>query len=131
WPPRPRGQRHNPRGPPARPAASGPRAPGPAADLVGSAPAADTPSAPGVQRQPAPVQATSAQASSAQPTQTEQAQGDGSGQVQAIETAPLGAADAAGIPVHMAGVERGRIAMMGGVVSVVWLGLLGLMVLDG
>ncbi len=117
-------------------AASVTAATGPAADLVGSATAADTSTAPGAQGQPAPVQATSAQAtsahaSSAQPTQTEQAQGDGSGQVQAIETVPSGAADAAGIPVHMAGVERGRIAMMGGVVSVIWLVVLVLMVWNG
>jgi hypothetical protein len=41
------------------------------------------------------------------------------------------AADAAAIPVHMANVERGRIAMMGGVVSVIWLVVLVLMVWNG
>jgi hypothetical protein len=38
------------------------------------------------------------------------------------------AADAAAIPAHLASVERGRIAMLGGVVSLIWLVILVLMV---
>lgn len=43
--------------------------------------------------------------------------------------APQPAADpAAGVPAHLASVERGRIAMLGGVVSLIWLVILVLMV---
>jgi len=50
---------------------------------------------------------------------------------QAPAAAHVHAADAAAIPAHMANVERGRIAMMGGVVSVIWLVVLVLMVWNG
>jgi hypothetical protein len=43
-------------------------------------------------------------------------------------TGAQGAADAASIPAHLASVERGRIAMIGGVVTVIWLVILVLMV---
>jgi hypothetical protein len=112
-------------------ATSATAAAGAPADLVGSATAAELPSTPAAQGQPAATQATSAQATSAQPTQTELAQSEGADQVQAIDTAPAHAADAAAIGVHMANVERGRIAMMGGVVSVIWLVVLVLMVWNG
>ena len=45
--------------------------------------------------------------------------------------APGQTADAAAIPAHMANVERGRIAMIGGVVTVIWLVVLVLMVWNG
>jgi len=41
------------------------------------------------------------------------------------------AADPAAIPAHLATVERGRIAMIGGVVTVIWLVILVLMVWNG
>ncbi len=47
---------------------------------------------------------------------------------QAETTGPHGAGDAASIPAHLASVERGRIAMIGGVVTVIWLVILVLMV---
>ena len=47
----------------------------------------------------------------------------------ATATGPQQAADpAAAIPAHLANVERGRIAMLGGVVSLIWLVILVLMV---
>jgi len=91
------------------------------ADLVGSATAAGLPSEPAAQ----------AQAAAAQATQSEQLQGDAPDQVPAADTAPGQAGDAAAIPAHTANVERGRIAMMGGVVTVIWLVVLVLMVWNG
>jgi hypothetical protein len=82
------------------------------ADLVGSATAAGLPSEPVAQ---------------AQAPQSEDQQSTGPEQVAAHGHA----ADAAAIPAHMANVERGRIAMMGGVVSVIWLVVLVLMVWNG
>jgi hypothetical protein len=82
------------------------------ADLVGSATAAGLPSEPVAQ---------------AQAPQSEDQRGTGPEQVAAHGHA----ADAAAIPAHMANVERGRIAMMGGVVSVIWLVVLVLMVWNG
>jgi hypothetical protein len=83
------------------------------ADLVGSATAAaGLPSEPVAQ---------------AQAPQSEDQQGTGPEQAAAHGHA----ADAAAIPAHMANVERGRIAMMGGVVSVIWLVVLVLMVWNG
>jgi hypothetical protein len=43
-------------------------------------------------------------------------------------TGAQGAGDAASIPAHLGSVERGRIAMIGGVVTVIWLVILVLMV---
>jgi hypothetical protein len=102
-------------------------------DLVGSGAAAQLPSEPPVQAPPAqadPAQATGLD----QPTVTDTAAGEqpssqpGSGQP---ATASGHAADAAAIPAHLANVERGRIVMMGGVVTVIWLVVLVLMVWNG
>lgn len=131
-------------------AASATAAAGVAAGLAGSG-AAGLPSEPVAQAPPAAgqetsaqetstqatsaqatsAQATSAQATSAQATQTEHAQADDPGQVPVVDTPPGGATDAAAIPAHMANVERGRIAMMGGVVTLIWLVVLVLMVWNG
>jgi hypothetical protein len=55
-------------------------------------------------------------------------QPDGTGPQPAIGSQP---ADPAAIPAHLATVERGRIAMIGGVVTVIWLVILVLMVWNG
>ncbi|MGN6681327.1 MAG: hypothetical protein ACTHKL_26475 [Streptosporangiaceae bacterium] len=103
---------------------------GAAADLVGSATAAELPSAPVAQAQAVPAQSVPAQSVQAQAPQAERSQGPGRAAVSDAD--PDGdAADAAAIAVHMANVERGRIAMMGGVVSVIWLVVLVLMVWNG
>jgi hypothetical protein len=130
-------------------AASATAAASKSADLVGSATAAaGLPSEPVAQ----------AQAAQAQATQSQHQQGTGPGQAAVADAEPGGeqpssqpggqsagaptpaaqpaaahghAADAAAIPGHMANVERGRIAMMGGVVSVIWLVVLVLMVWNG
>jgi hypothetical protein len=118
------------------------------ADLAGSAAAVGLPSEPVAQ----------SQATRAQATQSQHQQGTGPGQAAVADADPGGeqpsgqpgeqsagaqaptaqhaaaqvhAADAAAIPAHMANVERGRIAMMGGVVSVIWLVVLVLMVWNG
>ncbi|HEX5188750.1 MAG TPA: hypothetical protein VFW16_04375 [Streptosporangiaceae bacterium] len=46
-------------------------------------------------------------------------------------TGPEAAGDSASIPEHLASVERGRIVMIGGVVTVIWLVILVLMVWNG
>lgn len=101
-------------------------------------PAADLPGEPA-------AQADQAQGAQAEPTQAQHAQGtgldqtavaDGTPEVEQPSSArsaatPGEAADAAAIPAHLATVERGRIAMMGGVVTVIWLVVLVLMVWNG
>jgi hypothetical protein len=123
-------------------------------DLVGSAAAAaGLPSEPVAQAQAAQAQATQSQhqqgtgpgqaaVADAEPG-GEQPSGQPGGQAAAGQAvgaptpaaqqaaAHVPAADAAAIPAHMANVERGRIAMMGGVVSVIWLVVLVLMVWNG
>jgi hypothetical protein len=128
------------------------------ADLAGSATAAGLPSEPVAQPEAAPAQAAPAQAAPAQAAPAQHQQGTGPGQAPVADADPGGeqpsgqpggqptgaqtpaaqqaaaqthAADAAAIPAHMANVERGRIAMMGGVVSVIWLVVLVLMVWNG
>jgi hypothetical protein len=122
-------------------------------DLAGSAAAAGLPSEPVAQAQTAPAQATQSQhqqgtgpgqaaVADAEPG-GEQPSGQPAGQSAGEQAAgaptpaaqqaaaQVHAADAAAIPAHMANMERGRIAMMGGVVSVIWLVVLVLMVWNG
>jgi hypothetical protein len=127
------------------------------ADLAGSGTAGQLPDEPPVQAQPVqaqpaqaqPAQAQAVQATQAQPTDARSPGGTGLREASGAEAAASGqqpsgqpesgqhpaapgqTADAAAIPAHMANVERGRIAMIGGVVTVIWLVVLVLMVWNG
>jgi len=93
---------------------------GPPADLVTSSAAGQLPGEPASH----PADAEGAQNAGLDQTAVADAPADGE---QPPATSGQ-AADAAAIPTHLANVERGRIAMMGGVVTVIWLVVLVLMV---
>jgi hypothetical protein len=71
-----------------------------------------------------PGQAADQPAEASQPDADQPADATGPQQIAGTQ----GASDAAPIPAHLASVERGRIAMIGGVVTVIWLVILVLMV---
>jgi hypothetical protein len=102
-----------------------------AAHAVGSGAASE----PATQAQPAQAPAAQAQGAQDEPAPAQHAQRAALDPAAATDTTTAGgqpdatsAADAAAIPTHLANVERGRIAMMGGVVTVIWLVVLVLMV---
>ncbi|HKR69480.1 MAG TPA: hypothetical protein VJT16_11620 [Streptosporangiaceae bacterium] len=100
----------------------------PAADPPGE-PAAQADQAQGAQAEPA--QAQHAHATGLDQTAVADATAEADQPPSARPASTGQAADAAAIPAHLATVERGRIAMMGGVVTVIWLVVLVLMVWNG
>jgi hypothetical protein len=109
---------------------------GQAAALAGTGAAAQLPGEPASQPQPAqpgaPTQAQAPQGTGPDHASGAQAAAEGR-QSGGQETSAGGrqSPDAAAIPAHLANVERGRIAMIGGVVTVIWLVVLVLMVWNG
>jgi hypothetical protein len=113
---------------------------GQTAALAGSVATGQLPSEPAAQPQPAQPQPAQpqpaqvpAQAQEPEGTAPDQASGAPAPADDGQLTAAGGgrAPDAAAFPAHMANVERGRIAMIGGVVTVIWLVVLVLMVWNG
>ncbi|MGN6795711.1 MAG: hypothetical protein ACTHJW_25235 [Streptosporangiaceae bacterium] len=118
---------------------------GQTAALAGSVATGQRPSEPAAQPQPAqpqPAQPQPAQPQPAQvPAQAQEPEGTAPDQASGAPAPADGgqltaagggqAPDAAAFPAHMANVERGRIAMIGGVVTVIWLVVLVLMVWNG
>jgi hypothetical protein len=109
---------------------------GPSTALAGSAAGSELPGEPASQAQPALAEPVPAQASAGagldQRSGAEPSAGAGQAAGQQPGTGGGEAPEAAAaIPAHMANVERGRIAMIGGVVTVIWLVVLVLMVWNG
>ena len=103
---------------------------GQTAALAGSVATGQRPSEPAAQPQPAQPQP--AQAQEPEGTAPDQAGAPAPADGGQLTAAGGGQApDAAAFPAHMANVERGRIAMIGGVVTVIWLVVLVLMVWNG
>ena len=130
---------------------------GPAAEMAGRGAAGHLPGEPAARPQPAQPQPAQTQPAQAQPAHAQPAPVTGLDQMSGPEATPAdgqqpsgqqpssqqpsgqqpaavpgqAAGAAAAIPAHLANVERGRIAMIGGVVTLIWLVVLVLMVWNG